>query len=292
MAVGVFDSGLGGLTVLDAVQKRLPDVPFVYFADSKHAPYGVRNADDIYDLTTAAVERLWDAGCDLVILACNTASAMALPHLRESFSVPMVGVVSPGAGAAVRATRNGRVGIIGTEATLASGAYPEAIAAVDESIEIFTRACPLFVPLAEEGWIDNEITRAVVARYLAPLRDREIDTLLLGCTHYPLLAPIIGDFLGPQVTVVDSAEATAQALRESLKGQGLLGSAPAGEATFCVTDVPDRFIQLGSRFYGNSVEAARRIDLQGPSPLQRWLLQPAQTDPEREVPFENRRPER
>jgi len=233
----------------------------LYLGDTARVPYGTKSAATVTAYSLEIAQFFMEREVKAIVVACNTASAMALPHLRESFSVPMVGVVSPGAGAAVRATRNGRVGIIGTEATLASGAYPEAIAAVDESIEIFTRACPLFVPLAEEGWIDNEITRAVVARYLAPLRDREIDTLLLGCTHYPLLAPIIRDFLGPQVTVVDSAEATAQALRESLKGQGLLGSAPAGEATFCVTDVPDRFIQLGSRFYGNSVEAARRIEL-------------------------------
>jgi glutamate racemase len=259
--IGVFDSGVGGLTVLASIAALLPGENLLYLGDTARVPYGTKSAATVTAYSLEIAQFFMEREVKAIVVACNTASAMALPHLRESFSVPMVGVVSPGAGAAVRATRNGRVGIIGTEATLASGAYPEAIAAVDESIEIFTRACPLFVPLAEEGWIDNEITRAVVARYLAPLRDREIDTLLLGCTHYPLLAPIIGDFLGPQVTVVDSAEATAQALRESLKGQGLLGSAPAGEATFCVTDVPDRFIQLGSRFYGNSVEAARRIEL-------------------------------
>lgn len=259
--IGVFDSGVGGLTVLASIAELLPRENLLYLGDTARVPYGTKSAATVTAYSFEIARFFMERGVKAIVVACNTASAMALPELRESFSVPMVGVVSPGAGAAVRATRNGRVGIIGTEATLASGAYPDAIAAVDGAIEIFTRACPLFVPLAEEGWVDNEITRAVVARYLAPLRDREIDTLLLGCTHYPLLAPMIRDFLGPKVTVVDSAEATAHALRQALGAEDLLGAAPAGKATFCVTDVPDRFIQLGSRFYGNSVEAARRIDL-------------------------------
>ncbi len=259
--IGVFDSGVGGLTVLASIAELLPRENLLYLGDTARVPYGTKSAATVTAYSLEIARFFMEREVKAIVVACNTASAMALPHLRESFSVPMVGVVSPGAGAAVRATRNGRVGVIGTEATLASGAYPDAIAAVDGAIEIFTRACPLFVPLAEEGWVDNEITRAVVARYLAPLRDQEIDTLLLGCTHYPLLAPMIRDFLGPQVTVVDSAEATAHALHQALEAEGLLGLSPAGKATFCVTDVPDRFIQLGSRFYGNSVEAARRIEL-------------------------------
>jgi len=259
--IGVFDSGVGGLTVLASIAELLPGENLLYLGDTARVPYGTKSAATVTAYSLEIAQFFMEREVKAIVVACNTASAMALPHLRKNFSVPMVGVVSPGAGAAVRATRNGRVGVIGTEATLASGAYPEAIAAVDGAIEIFTQACPLFVPLAEEGWVDNEITRAVVSRYLAPLRDREIDTLLLGCTHYPLLAPIIRDFLGPQVTVVDSAEATAHALRQALEDQGLLSVSPAGAATFCVTDVPDRFIELGSRFYGNSVEAARRIEL-------------------------------
>jgi len=259
--IGVFDSGVGGLTVLASIAELLPRENLLYLGDTARVPYGTKSAATVTVYSLEIARFFMEREVKAIVVACNTASAMALPHLRESFSVPMVGVVSPGAGAAVRATRNGRVGVIGTEATLTSGAYPDAIAAVDGAIEIFTQACPLFVPLAEEGWVDNEITRAVVARYLAPLRDQEIDTLLLGCTHYPLLAPMIRDFLGPQVTVVDSAEATAQALHQALEAEGLLGLSAAGKATFCVTDVPDRFIQLGSRFYGNSVEAARRIEL-------------------------------
>ena len=259
--IGVFDSGVGGLTVLAAIADLLPQEKLLYLGDTARVPYGTKSAATVTAYSLEIAQFFMEREVKAIVVACNTASAMALPRLGEVFAVPMVGVVSPGAGAAVRATRNGRVGIIGTEATLASGAYPDAIAAVDGGIEIFTKACPLFVPLAEEGWVDNEITRAVVARYLAPLRDREIDTLLLGCTHYPLLAPMIRAFLGPQVTVVDSAEATAEALRQALEAEALLGVAPAGGTTFCVTDVPDRFIQLGSRFYGDSVEAARRIEL-------------------------------
>jgi len=241
--IGVFDSGVGGLTVLASIAELLPRENLLYLGDTARVPYGTKSAATVTVYSLEIARFFMEREVKAIVVACNTASAMALPHLRESFSVPMVGVVSPGAGAAVRATRNGRVGVI------------------DGAIEIFTQACPLFVPLAEEGWVDNEITRAVVARYLAPLRDQEIDTLLLGCTHYPLLAPMIRDFLGPQVTVVDSAEATAQALHQALEAEGLLGLSAAGKATFCVTDVPDRFIQLGSRFYGNSVEAARRIEL-------------------------------
>lgn len=264
-SIGVFDSGVGGLTVLAAIAELLPRENLLYLGDTARVPYGTKSAAAVTAYSLEIAQFFMEREVKAIVVACNTASAMALPRLRESFPVPMVGVVGPGAEAAVRATRNARVGIIGTEATLASGAYLDAIAAVDGGIEIFTKACPLFVPLAEEGWVDNEITRAVVARYLAPLRDREIDTLLLGCTHYPLLAPMIRNFLGPQVTVVDSAEATAQALRHALQAEALLSCAPAGKATFCVTDVPDRFIQLGSRFYGDSVEAARRVELRPPT---------------------------
>ena len=160
------------------------------------------------------------------------------------------------------ATRNGRVGVIGTEATLASGAYPRALLAERPGIEIFTQACPLFVPLAEEGWVDNEIARAVVDRYLAGLVDSGIDTLVLGCTHYPLLAPAIRACLGPDVTVVDSAAATAGALERALDEGDLRRSGLPGRASFYVSDVPDRFIRLGARFYGNSVASAQRVVLQ------------------------------
>ena len=259
--VGVFDSGVGGLTVLSSIAKALPGEDLLYLGDTARVPYGTKSAETVtaYALEIASFFMTHDVKA--IVVACNTASAMALPALRERFSLPILGVVVPGAAAAVGATRNGRVGVIGTEATLASGAYPRALRAESPGIEIFTQACPLFVPLAEEGWVDNEIARSVVDRYLAGLVDSGIDTLVLGCTHYPLLAPAIRACLGPDVTVVDSAAATAGALQRALETGGLLRSRSPGRASFYVTDVPDRFIRLGARFYGNSVASAQRVVL-------------------------------
>jgi len=259
-AIGIFDSGIGGLTVAREIADALPHEHLVYLGDTARAPYGTKSAETVrrYSLENAAF--LIEKGIKLLVVACNTASATALDALRAELDVPVVGVVEPGAHAAVAITRNRKVGVIGTEATIASGTYTRALKALDPSLEIYTRACPLFVPLAEEGWVDNEVTRATAALYLTSLRRSGIDTLVLGCTHYPLLAPVIAATMGPAVQLVDSAHTTARAVRDTLARRRL--ARPSGEASvsFFVTDVPDRFVKVGSRFMGHRVESAVRIE--------------------------------
>lgn len=261
--IGVFDSGVGGLTVLSSIAKILPKENLMYLGDTARVPYGTKSAETVNAYALETAEFFAARGVKAMVIACNTASAMALPLLRERFSMPILGVVQPGATAAAKQTQNRRIGVIGTEATMASGAYPRALLAVNPEIEIFTRACPLFVPLAEEGWVDNDVSRRVVARYLSSLKASGVDTLVLGCTHYPLLGEAIGRYLGEAVTIVDSPAATAQALRKALREAGMLKTRGRGEASFFVTDVPDRFMRLGTRFYGESVSSAVRVVLRG-----------------------------
>jgi glutamate racemase len=258
--IGVFDSGVGGLTVVQRLLEVLPAEDLLYLGDTARHPYGTKSASTV---TAYAVENtafLVEQGAKLVVVACNSASAVALETLRSRFDVPIVGVIEPGARAAVAATRNRKVGVIGTEATIASGSYTRALRALDAGLELYTRACPLFVPLAEEGWVANEVARAAAAVYLASLRQSRIDTLILGCTHYPLLAETIGGALGPEVRLVDSAAETAVEVRATLATQGLARGAGRGTASFFVTDVPDRFVRIGGRFLGAAVDSAVRIE--------------------------------
>lgn len=194
------------------------------------------------------------------MVACNTASAVALATLQRRYDCPVIGVIEPGAQAAIHCNKNGRIGIIGTKATIASGAYTQALRAVDTSVEVYTRACPLFVPLVEEGWIENEVAKATVSIYLSSLRHSGIDTLILGCTHYPLLKKSIASFLGPDVCLVDSAEETAKVVQHTLLSAGLTRKKGAGQASFFVTDEPDRFVKVGARFLGHQVESAVRVE--------------------------------
>jgi glutamate racemase len=206
---------------------------------------------------------LLDKGVKLLVVACNTMSAVALETLRAHTGVPVVGVIEPGARAALAATKNRKVGVIGTEGTIASGSYTRALRAFDPSLEIYTRACPLFVHLAEEGWIDNAIAEQAVAMYLASLRQSRIDTLVLGCTHYPLLARTIATYLGPDVQLVDSATETAREVGMLARRARPRRRRGPGSTSFFVTDVPDRFIRIGSRFLGSAVDSAVRIERAG-----------------------------
>jgi glutamate racemase len=259
-AIGIFDSGVGGLTVMHQLIEALPSETLVYLGDTGRYPYGNKSPETVtrYSLENAAF--LVDKGIKLLVVACNAASSVALGVLKAECPVPVVGVIEPGAKAAVARTTNARVGVIGTEVTIASGSYTRSLKRLRSDLEIYTRACPLFVPLAEEGWTDNEVARATIALYLGSLRKSGIDTLILGCTHYPLLKVAIGDFLGEAVALVDSAEETAREVRETLKGAGMLRRRGRGGASFFVTDVPDRFVKVGRRFLGERVESAVRIE--------------------------------
>jgi glutamate racemase len=260
--IGVFDSGVGGLTVLRAVLERLPGESTLYLGDTARVPYGTKSAEVVtrYSLKNAGF--LLERGIKLLVVACNTASAVALPALSAVLPVPVLGVIAPGARAALARTRGGSVGVIGTPGTIRSGAYQRELQAGGEAVRVTARACPLFVPLAEEGWTHGDVPRLVAREYLQGFERERVDTLVLGCTHYPLLKDIIAEVVGPGVALVDSAEATAAAVAGLLEREGTL--APAGHAPthgFFVTDVPERFVEVGARFLGRPIAAAEQVDL-------------------------------
>jgi glutamate racemase len=259
-AIGVFDSGVGGLTVLHELVKALPHEEEIYFGDTGRTPYGTKSPETITRFSLENVEFLVARGIKLLVVACNSASAVALDAIRARFPIPVVGVIEPGARAAVARTRTGRVGVIGTEATIASGAYSTALRALRPSVEIYVRACPLFVPLTEEGWTEGPIARQVAETYLSSLARSGIDTLILGCTHYPLLKPLIAEVMGTEVTIVDSAEETAREVVSVLDSRNLARPGGAGGASFFATDVPERFVRMGQRFFGAAVESVVRIE--------------------------------
>jgi glutamate racemase len=258
--IGVFDSGVGGLTVAHALLEALPSEELLYLGDTGRQPYGTKSAETVTRYSLENVDFLLARDVKLIVVACNSASAVALEAVRERAGVPVVGVIEPGAQAAVARSRSRRVGVIGTEATIGAGAYSRALHRLDPGLELFTRACPLLVPLAEEGWTEGDVALAVARVYLASLVRSGIDVLILGCTHYPLLAGVLGEVMGPAVTLVDSAEETARAVAGVLAGHGLARPSGPGGASFVVTDVPDRFVRIGRRFRGARVESAVRIE--------------------------------
>lgn len=257
-AIGVFDSGIGGLTVARSIIQRLPHESLVYFGDTARVPYGPKSPDTVQRYSREIATFLRHEGVKAIVVACNTATAHALGTLREEFDMPVLGVVEPGARAAVaassRAGAGGRIGVIGTVGTIKSGAYERAIRAVNPDVSILARACPLFVPLVEEGWIDHEATRLVAREYLAPFVEAEVDTLVLGCTHYPLLAPLLADVLGPDVRLIDSAAETAAEAARTLEREHMLSTGTEPRYRFVASDDPLMFLQLGQRFLGGAIE--------------------------------------
>jgi glutamate racemase len=258
--IGVFDSGIGGLTVLKALVDALPAEDFIYLGDTARLPYGTKSSEVILRYSRENTEFLLAKGIKLLVVACNTSSAIALDVIASATMVPVIGVIEPGADAAAKASRNAKIGVIGTEATIASGAYTRAIQRVRPEAEIYTRPCPLLVPLVEEGWIDNDIAERTVGLYLESLKTSGIDTLLLGCTHYPLLRRVFARVLGPGVRIVDSATATARVVQQRIAKLKLGRSKGIGGRSFFVTETPDRFIRVGRRFMGAVVESAVRIE--------------------------------
>jgi glutamate racemase len=259
--IGVFDSGVGGLTVFHALERALPAESLVYLGDTARVPYGTRSAETVVRYSVEAARFLCGHRIKLLVVACNTASSVALDPVAETSGVPVVGVILPGARRAVEVSRTGRIGVIGTRATIASGAYPAAIRALRREAEVLCRPCPLFVPLAEEGWTDGEIAAGVAERYLAPLREAGIDTLVLGCTHYPLLRATVGRAMGSGVELVDSAETVAREVRERLAREPALAAAAGAHAAhrFFVTDAPEPFRDVAERFLGRPVTHLERV---------------------------------
>jgi len=258
--IGVFDSGMGGLTVLHECLVTLPHEDFVYLGDGARLPYGPRPLDDIRRFAGEIAGYLEHQGVKLIVAACNSATAAALPDLQRQLSVPVIGVLAPEAHAAVLATRNRCIGLLATEATVASGRYSELVRALDAGVHVVPVACHRLVPLIEGDDPFGEETTAAVREYSAPLKDAGADTVILGCTHYPLLRPVIAAVMGPAVTLVDSAEETAREVSAALATHGLAGAAGPGSTSFFVTDVPDRFVRIGQRFLGTRVESAVRVE--------------------------------
>ena len=256
--LGIFDSGVGGLTVQKAILDRLPWLDTVYLGDTARVPYGTKSPEVVTQYSLRNARFLVAREIELLVVACNTASAVALPALRAALDIPVLGVVEPGARVAARVSSSGRVGVIGTASTIASGAYQRTLLAIRPDAEVIARPCPLFVPLAEEGWTDPEdgVVRAVARRYLAPLAEAGIDTLVLGCTHYPLLARAIAREL-PGVTLVDSADAIAAEVAQRFRP----GATTRPEHRFFVTDTPDRFLGVAERFLGRVVASAEQVDI-------------------------------
>ncbi|GAC1340912.1 MAG: glutamate racemase [Myxococcales bacterium] len=261
--IGLFDSGVGGLTVLRALTARLPHEHTVYLGDTARVPYGTRSGEVVTRYALLNARHLAARGVKLLVVACNTVSAHGLPALAAALPIPVVGVIEAGARAAAARTRGGGVAVLGTPATVASGAYQAALRLVLPLAPVIARACPLFVPLAEEGWVDGEVPRLIAEHYLGDLRRAGVDTVLLGCTHYPLLAPTIAQVMGPRTAVVDGAQAAAEAVAHLLEARGLLraeGGGPVRHQTLC-TDLPDRFRAVAERFLGRPVEGVELVDL-------------------------------
>lgn len=248
--IAVFDSGVGGLTVVGALRRELPAEAIVYLGDTARVPYGGKSQKTIERYSEEIASMMVSEGAKMVVVACNTASALALAHLRDVLPVPVEGVIDPGVRAAIAATKSGHVAVIGTKATVGSGAYERGLRAACPDIRVTSIACPLLVPLIEEGMFEDEVTDAVLRRYLSPLRETDADTIVLGCTHYPLLAEAIGKALGYDFALVDSAANCASAVARRLASEGLLAGDGEGSLDLGFTDPPDRFLGVAGRALG------------------------------------------
>jgi glutamate racemase len=263
--IGVFDSGFGGLTVVRALNERLPHESILYFGDTARVPYGSKSPTTVRRFAREAAQFLLSRDIKLLVIACNTATAHAAAALQAELDIPVVGVIEPGATAAVAATRTGRIGVLGTAGTIASGAYDLAVRRrLGEEGRVYAQPCPLFVPLVEEGWTDHRVTRDVAAEYVAPFREVDVDVVILGCTHYPLLRGVLQSVLGDGVRLVDSGEETARAVDGILREEGLgRGAESSPSHSFFVSDTPSRFRDFGRRFIGHLLDDVALVDIDG-----------------------------
>ncbi|HUQ18006.1 MAG TPA: glutamate racemase [Gemmatimonadaceae bacterium] len=261
--IGVFDSGIGGLTVAREIMRQLPNESIIYFGDTARVPYGPKSPETVLRYSREITAFLKDQGVKAVVVACNTATAHALHALREENDLPIIGVIEPGSRAAARATKTGNIGVIGTQGTINSHAYERCIEEQLPTAHITARACPLFVPLVEEGWLETDATNIIAREYLGSFVDANVDTLVLGCTHYPLLKRAIGEVVGRSVRLIDSAEETAAETGATLKEAGLArtnGNEPP-TYRFIASDVPDQFLRVGQRFLGSAIDHVETVTL-------------------------------
>ena len=267
-AIGVFDSGVGGLTVAREIMRQLPNESIVYFGDTARVPYGSKSETTIIRYSRQIIRFLLTKEVKAIVIACNTASALALDAVRKEFKIPIIGVVAPGARAAREETINKKIGVIGTEATVKSEIYKKLIQAEDPQISVSGRACPLFVPLVEEGFAKHKITREVIDIYLSDMRESDIDTLILGCTHYPLLRSTIREYMGEKIHLVNPAYETAMDLKRLLEEEEMLRDTPVndqeehGEYSFYVSDAADKFKQFANSILPYDIETTKQINIE------------------------------
>ena len=261
-AIGVFDSGIGGLTVYKAIKKKMPGEKVIYLGDTAHLPYGTKSPDTIIKFSEENSRFLIGKGVKIIVIACNSSSSYAVSHLQNILDIPVLGVIDPGSEAAVESGEK-EIGVIGTSATISSGAYEMSILEKDPDANITSKDCPLFVPLVEEGWIDHKVTDLVIQEYLLPLKEKGIKTLVLGCTHYPLLKDAISRVLGNGITLIDSAEVMAERTNLILKKLGWLKASGSsnGDDEFYVTDFPERFKKVGEIFLEKEIDKVEMIYL-------------------------------
>ena len=253
--IGVFDSGIGGLTVLKEILKEMPSEGTIYLGDTARVPYGIRSPETVIRYSLENTKFLFSKDIKCLVVACNTASSVSLDKIKSVVPIPVIGVIEPGAKAAVKVTKNKKIGVIGTEATVRSGSYATLIKSIDRNAEVFGLPCPLFVPLVEEGWTDGEIANLIAEKYLNEIKNKDIDTLVLGCTHYPLLKKVISRVMGKGVSLIDSAVEVAKEVRTVLETSGLSRDQEAKPLReFYVTDSPVRFTKVCERFLENKIE--------------------------------------
>jgi glutamate racemase len=280
LPIGIFDSGVGGLTVYRALHERLPNEHFVYLGDTARVPYGTKSLSTVERYAIENAKFLEAHGIKLLVVACNTASALALPSIRAAVKVQVMGVIEPGARAAVETTAGRPIGVIATEATVQSGAYAKAIGKINPAVDVIERACPLFVPLAEEGWAESDVARSVAEQYLSDLKKKDIGALVLGCTHYPILRNLISRVIGRKIPLIDSGEAAAREVELLLQSSELLSSGrdrDAAERRLCddldhfyVTDAAERFAKVAERFLGTSPSVLEAVEVWGHDELRTY----------------------
>lgn len=259
--IGVFDSGVGGLTVAREIMRQTPDERIIYFGDTARVPYGGKSKQTVITYSRQIVRFLQSKGVKAIVIACNTASAFALETVSKEVDIPVIGVVKPGAKVAAQATKNGNIGIIGTEGTINSGIYNYYLSQIKPEVKVFGKACPLFVPLVEEGWLEDPITVEVAKRYISSLLEEDIDTLVLGCTHYPLIRHTIRSIVGEKVNLVNPAYETAIELKRVLTSQGIESKEPVGNHKFYVSDDPEKFNKFANNILPCEVLETKYVNI-------------------------------
>jgi len=260
--IGIFDSGIGGLTVAKRIITMLPNENIVYFGDTARVPYGTKSNETVIEYSYQDAQFLINKNVKLIIVACNTASSIAINKLKERFTIPIIGMIEPGTHLALKSTKNGRIGVIGTDATISNKAYSSELNRLENNLEIIEKPCPLFVPIAEEGWLNHEATKLIAKEYLQDLIDFEVDTVILGCTHYPLLSGVIQEVMGKDVTLIDSGMAASLEVEDYLNGRGVRNdSSQLGTHHYFVSDLPAKFKSVAERFLGTEVKHIEKIDV-------------------------------